>query len=415
MGDVDPNDIHQGLSTGYFCSALSCAAENPKIIERLFVTKEYNEEGVYKIRLCKNGQWVVVTVDDYIPCYPDGGPCFAKTSSPNMWVTLLQKAFAKLVGNYHLLNGISFQSVMRDMTGCPTEFHQWEDTEDIDYDEIWEKIVTQSESGHLIVAGTKIFANYGKEDKRAHSGGLFGGHTYTVVKAIQYEGYRLLNLRNPFGKDDKGNSVGEWNGDWSDTSELWEDVPHIKEVMQPVFDLYDGNFWMSLEDFLSHFDTVGACKVEELFECRLKGKFLKVYEKKVKERDWVLSKFFYKLNVPEHSGDSVPVTIGIHQEDEADFAVRETRPYMDVGCVVLRQEDGELTFQGMHEPARERDVETTFDLEPGDYIIVPRTSGGYFSTPPGLKLWSHLEHYSVDENGVTIVNPLIRSMLNNIF
>ena len=59
FGDgIDPNDIIQGgLGDCWFLSALSSLAENPKLIERLFVTKEYNETGIYKVRVCKNGEW----------------------------------------------------------------------------------------------------------------------------------------------------------------------------------------------------------------------------------------------------------------------------------------------------------------------------------------------------------------------
>ena len=51
FGDgIDPNDIIQGsLADCWFLSALSSLAENPHLIERLFVTKEYNETGIYKV------------------------------------------------------------------------------------------------------------------------------------------------------------------------------------------------------------------------------------------------------------------------------------------------------------------------------------------------------------------------------
>ena len=53
-------------------SALACLAERPALIERLLITKEVNDEGIYKVKLCKNGEWVIVTVDDYFPCHPMG-------------------------------------------------------------------------------------------------------------------------------------------------------------------------------------------------------------------------------------------------------------------------------------------------------------------------------------------------------
>lgn len=76
---IEPNDIKTGvLGDEWFLSAVSLLAERPALIERLFVTKQVNSHGVYRVRFCKNGEWVTVTVDDYFPCYPEGDPIFAK-------------------------------------------------------------------------------------------------------------------------------------------------------------------------------------------------------------------------------------------------------------------------------------------------------------------------------------------------
>ena len=42
--------------------------KNENLIKRLFETKHYNDEGVYKLRLCRNGRWQTITIDDFIPC-----------------------------------------------------------------------------------------------------------------------------------------------------------------------------------------------------------------------------------------------------------------------------------------------------------------------------------------------------------
>lgn len=55
---------------------------------------------MYRVKFCKNGVWVTVTVDDYFPCYPEGEPLFARAHGNELWVMLLEKAYAKLHGNY---------------------------------------------------------------------------------------------------------------------------------------------------------------------------------------------------------------------------------------------------------------------------------------------------------------------------
>jgi calpain-15 len=58
------------LGDEWFLSALAILSERPALIERLFVTREINEFGVYRLKFCKNGEWITVTVDDLFPCYP---------------------------------------------------------------------------------------------------------------------------------------------------------------------------------------------------------------------------------------------------------------------------------------------------------------------------------------------------------
>lgn len=44
FADIEPNDIIQGcLSDCWLLCAVSAMAERPALIERLFITKEYNE------------------------------------------------------------------------------------------------------------------------------------------------------------------------------------------------------------------------------------------------------------------------------------------------------------------------------------------------------------------------------------
>jgi len=98
----EPSDIKPGiLSNEWFLSALAIVAERPEFIERLFITNEINQVGVYKLKICKNGLWQVVTIDDMFPCYPMGQPIFSTAYSNEIWVLLLEKAYAKVHGGYY--------------------------------------------------------------------------------------------------------------------------------------------------------------------------------------------------------------------------------------------------------------------------------------------------------------------------
>lgn len=90
---IDPTDIVLGaLSDSWLLCALSALAERPALIERIFVTKEYNENGVYQLKFCKNGEWQNVVLDDYFPCFPNGGPIFSRNNGNELWTLLIEKA-----------------------------------------------------------------------------------------------------------------------------------------------------------------------------------------------------------------------------------------------------------------------------------------------------------------------------------
>ena len=126
--NIEPGDIKQGqLGDCWFMSALACLAENPELVQRLFVTKTYQHDGCYRLRLCKNGIWVNVTIDDYFPCSVKGGPIFSRAHGNEMWVLLLEKAYAKLHGNYYTLRGGFASEGFSDLTGNPTECYDFED------------------------------------------------------------------------------------------------------------------------------------------------------------------------------------------------------------------------------------------------------------------------------------------------
>ncbi|OMJ74294.1 hypothetical protein SteCoe_26816 [Stentor coeruleus] len=396
--NIEPNDIKQGkLGDCWFMCALASLAERPELVERLFYTKERNLEGFYQVQFCKSGEWVRVTIDDYFPCLPKDTPIFSRSHGNELWVLLLEKAYAKLHGSYSLLRGGWAAEGMMDLTGCPTlniDFSTIDGQEMLKNDTLWDLVKKYDEYGALISASTAGEDRFSESSGPQKKGGLVPGHAYTVILVKEALGQRLLNIRNPWGNF-------EWDGDWSDKSPLW--TPEMKREINPVLDENDGTFWICYNDFIKQFNGVNICRVDQYQELRVKG----IFERKLNgEQEWVSSKNYYILT----SKKDTHVTIGLHQEDARNFGVDERRPYLDLGLVVLDVTGGSFKLYKAKEAVNERQIELDIEIEANKpYLIWPRTSGCALCRPPDTKTAPIV----LCENNE--LHPLFESTIRDIF
>lgn len=68
----------------------------------MFLTTEVNEAGCYAMRFYINGEPKIIVVDDYFPyCNHKSDWAFSRSNSEReIWVLLLEKAWAKIYGSY---------------------------------------------------------------------------------------------------------------------------------------------------------------------------------------------------------------------------------------------------------------------------------------------------------------------------
>ena len=233
-------------------------------------------------------------------------------------------------------------------------------------------------------------------------GGLVPGHAYSIIEAKEGLGVKLLKIRNPWGKY-------EWDGDWSDESDLWTD--EMIDHFQPVFDTSDGTFWMSLEDFIMRYDSVNICQVRNWKEARLKGKFIRAIEKENDENEWVLNKFYYTFEVDQ---DETEIHIGLHQEDDRILGA-DRRRMLDIAIALFKIDDdnGEMTVIKVTEFCLEREIQEFFTLDEGRYIVVPMTTGALLQKPE--KTDNIPIDFKVQFENITMPHPYFMSTMNDIF
>jgi len=72
--------------------------------------------------LCITGHWRIVILDDIFPCIKHKKryqPAFTSTTSNELWVLLLEKAYAKVYGSYANIEAGFEKDALRDQTGSP--------------------------------------------------------------------------------------------------------------------------------------------------------------------------------------------------------------------------------------------------------------------------------------------------------
>ena len=160
---IELSDPTQGaLGDCWIVAAASCVAQTPDRIRKLFVTDELNEAGVYAVTLYMMGIPVTVTVDDYLPFeedfwtnYPEITDDDLKYAQPSadgaLWMPILEKAAAKLYGNYEMLVGGNMGPAIQTLTGSPY-FDLNHETTSIE--ELWDWITVKMNEGWMVTAGT---------------------------------------------------------------------------------------------------------------------------------------------------------------------------------------------------------------------------------------------------------------------
>ena len=106
------------LGDSWLLGALATVASRPSLLHQLFLSVRGCHCGVYTVQLFIGDSWTPVTVDDRLPCDASGVPLYARSAHPGeLWVSLMEKAYAKLLGGYAALRIGHLPTALRALTG----------------------------------------------------------------------------------------------------------------------------------------------------------------------------------------------------------------------------------------------------------------------------------------------------------
>ncbi|XP_061598899.1 calpain-1 catalytic subunit-like [Cololabis saira] len=247
-------DFGQGfLGNCWFLASIGALTFQNHIFRQVVpVDQEFDENycGLFHFRFWRFGRWMDVVIDDKLPTI-NGRLIFVQSKrQTEFWPALLEKAYAKVCGSYTDMSAGTPIEAMMDFTGGVHMCIQLSEPPQ----ELLDLMCRAAKSSALMGCGTH-------QSERSSSSmtllpnGLVQGHAYTVtgIKQMMSRG-RLINLVrlwNPWGK-------GEWNGDWSDRSLLWQSVSsEDRDMCLRVAD--DGEFWMTVEDFCKYYSSLDIC------------------------------------------------------------------------------------------------------------------------------------------------------------
>lgn len=188
---------------------MAAVGEYPERVKNIFTNKELPTDGQLEITMWKSGRPVRFALDDKLPVRKrsfygtDHYSMVNSKRSPNnaWWGPLLEKASAKYFGTYDLMYGGVTTEALYAFTGMPSMYFMknggWNASKYWKYISKWDKL------GYIMTSGVQ-----------RSSYGLVGSHAYTVLGAAEYNGEKLILVRNPWGKE-------KYTGPWSDNDRKW--------------------------------------------------------------------------------------------------------------------------------------------------------------------------------------------------
>lgn len=209
----------------------------------------YNPCGKYTVKLNINGVPRKVVIDDYLPMGKNSEMLCSYSNNKNeFWVSLLEKAYMKVMGGYDF-PGSNSNIDLHALTGWIPERVSLRGNADtpFDADALFNKLLDRHQRGDVLVT----LATGELSEAEAERSGLVPSHAYAMLDVRQVQGRRLFLLKNPW-------SHLRWKGRYSERDTTsW--TPALAQALRydprnaAMFD--NGVFWIDYDSVCHFFDV----------------------------------------------------------------------------------------------------------------------------------------------------------------
>ncbi|PPR07664.1 hypothetical protein CVT26_001594 [Gymnopilus dilepis] len=378
--------IQGAVEDCYLISALSTMTSVDRLIKNLCVARD-EEVGVYGFVFYRDCYWVPVIIDDLlftrVPKYEQltavekelyhyekekynatarkGSEAlyFARpTKEGETWIPLVEKAYAKVHGDYASVMYGRTCDAIEDMTGGVSNLILTKDI--FDPDKFWEEELLKANQDRLFGCWFKGLDGNRSGVKNATVDGLVGNLSHSVVKVVEIRGKRFVVVRDPWG--DAG-----WGGPWSDGSKEW--TSEWLEILPELGHSFGGSgqFVMEYKDFLNVWQEIQRTIIFD--------------------ESWVMSSQWLHISQPFPSikaftfGD-ISFSFSLPVASPAIIVLRkyDTRYFKDIQGPCIWNLDFILAKEGETVPLEQssysffytRSVTIEIELEAGNYIVLAR-------------------------------------------
>jgi len=344
--NISPTDISVGSVTSpRYLAAIAALAERPELIARLFDHDKLTQDGIIAVWVNVSGFWRQVTVDECFPMKQNVLQfIFASNKSKNLWVSYLEKAYAKAFGSYQAILSSLEIDTLRDLTGAPCEIYNNKD--ELKNAQILQRRLARWTQRGFVITCRCVELTSGPITTLNKNEGIF-----TIVKVIKDvkgsdgKSYTLVQLRNIIEKVN-------WSGNFSESSNLWTE--ESKRLLKPG----DGLFWMTLEDLSKKLTSISICKVHDKYLAN-STRFLVDTEGKQNTHKALVLEI-------ERTGRYY---LSIDQEDHRKFGNKGQYSPYGIRLTLLKAETGGLIFVGS-KYAEWRCANLKCKLTAGRYLVL---------------------------------------------